>query len=225
MPSHYFALIVRIGLVGFLAMSLGCSKSLPGPTSPSQSVLPSAPAATNPIVSAISPTVGLNGDTVKVTGTGFLLGATLRLDGVAARVTGITNEVVTAITPAHGAGMADIVVTNPVGRSGTLTGGFTYQLVTLTAGPNRITPEGQLSVSWVAPDGRSRGDWIALFRVGSPSTTYLNGWWEYTNGAALGTFILSAPAQPGEYEFRYLVDDGFSDVARSPVTVNAAASP
>jgi len=42
--------------------------------------------------------------------------------------------------------------------------------------------------------------------------------WQYTGGAKSGTFIVDAPATPGFYEFRYLVDDGFEDVARS-VTV------
>ena len=31
--------------------------------------------------------------------------------------------------------------------------------------------------------------------------------------------MFKAPPQPGEYEFRYLLDDGFIDVARAPVTV------
>ena len=30
-----------------------------------------------------------------------------------------------------------------------------------------------------------------------------------------GTFTLTAPSQAGQYEFRYLIDDGWSDVARS----------
>jgi hypothetical protein len=111
-------------------------------------------------------------------------------------------------------------VTNPGGQSGTLTGGYTYEVVILTVSSNRVAPGSQLSVSWVAPGGRSTGDWIGFFRVGSPSTTYLQGWWDYTNAARSGTFTFNAPDQPGEYEFRYLVDDGFVDAARSgPVTV------
>jgi hypothetical protein len=57
--------------------------------------------------------------------------------------------------------------------------------------------------------------------VGDPSTSY-DLWWKYTDGGTSGTFTLNAPTQPGQYEFRYLLDDGFVDTARStPVTVSA----
>ena len=42
-------------------------------------------------VQAISPTVGLSGERMSVAGTGFLSGATLTLDGVAARVISVTS--------------------------------------------------------------------------------------------------------------------------------------
>lgn len=90
---------------------------------------------------------------------------------------------------------------------------------TVTAGTNTVAPGGQLSVSWSASTGRPK-DWISLFSVGDPNAAH--GWAKSTEGATSGTFTLSAPMQPGQYEFRYLLDDGFSDVARSsPVTVAA----
>ena len=67
-----------------------------------------------------------------------------------------------------------------------------------------------MSVSWTAPGGRA-GDWIAVFRMGA---SYEDEWYGLTNGAPSGTHTLTAPARPGQYEFRYLVDDGFMDVAR-----------
>ena len=42
--------------------------------------------------------------------------------------------------------------------------------------------------------------------------TGLVGW---TDGATSGTFTLSAPTQAGQYEFRYLLNDGYGDAARS----------
>ena len=73
-----------------------------------------------------------------------------------------------------------------------------------------------MSVSWTASRARP-GDWIAVFRVGG---TYDDDWWDHTNGATSGTHTLTAPTRPGQYEFRYLVDGGFLEVARSsPVTV------
>jgi Galactose oxidase-like, Early set domain/Viral BACON domain len=93
---------------------------------------------------------------------------------------------------------------------------------TLTASPSTVTAGGSLTVSWTAPSGRPTTDWIGLYQVGDPNTSYL--WWTYTNGATSGSSSLSAPATAGQYEFRYLLNDGFSDAARSnAVTVTAGA--
>ena len=88
---------------------------------------------------------------------------------------------------------------------------------TLTATPNVVAPgEQQLKVSWVLPRARpTRWDWVAIFKVGQRSEDYSEDRWEYTNGAASGTMTFTAPTVPGEYEFRYLLDDGFIDIARS----------
>jgi hypothetical protein len=159
---------------------------------------------------------------VRVTGTGFVSGATLTLGGVAANVTSVTGTVISATTPADAPGTVDVVVTNPDGQRGTLARGYTYEVVTLTVSANKVTPGGQLSVTWVAPSARSSVDWIALLKVGDPSTSYASGRWQYTKGATAGTFTINAPTQSGEYEFRYLLDDDFIEVARSgTVTVSA----
>ena len=87
-------------------------------------------------------------------------------------------------------------------------------------------------MSWVAPRGQGcngGGDWVAIYRVGDPDITgAANGhsdlWFDHLCGATSGTRALSAPAQPGQYEFRYMVGD--SAVVRSnPVTVSVSASP
>jgi hypothetical protein len=209
-------------IVGLVGMSVGCD------TSPSAPTPLSSPAVTSPVpdtvfsVTAISPTAGLIGDSVRIAGTGFARGATVALDGVPAKVTAVTDAVIVAIAPSHSAGTVDVMVTNPGGGRGTLSGSFTYETVTLTSSPNRVAPGEQLNVSWVAPGKRSNGDWIVFLKIKDSSTSYADGWWQYTPS---GTFTLDAPAQPGEYEFRYLSDDGFIDAARSgPVTVTASAS-
>ncbi len=74
-------------------------------------------------------------------------------------------------------------------------------------------------MSWVAPGGRSSLDWIGFFRVEDPNEAYESGWWSYTGGQPSGTLSLTAPSRPGQYEFRYLLDDGYVDVARASVTV------
>lgn len=44
--------------------------------------------------------------------------------------------------------------------------------------------------------------------------------WQYTGGAATGTFSLTAPLLPGQYEFRYYLNDGYQKVKTSdPITV------
>jgi hypothetical protein len=89
---------------------------------------------------------------------------------------------------------------------------------TLTANPSTVAAGGPLSVSFTAPPGRSALDWIGLYKVGDPNRSY--GWWRYTNGAESGTFDLSAPLTPGQYEFRYLLEDGYTSIkTSSPVTV------
>ena len=96
------------------------------------------------------------------------------------------------------------------------TGGSTYSVTPGATSVNRASP---LSVSWTAPAGTYVKDWVALFRVGDPYTSYI--WWIYTGGATSGTANLTSPGTAGTYEFRYFLNDGSTEVARSvPVTVN-----
>ena len=95
-------------------------------------------------------------------------------------------------------------------------------LYTLTPSSNTVTPGGRLSVSWTASRG---GTWdsIGLFSMGAAPCHDGLYWYVLTNGATSGIFTLTAPTQPGQYEFRYYVDDDCVEAARSsPVTVRAA---
>ena len=95
----------------------------------------------------------------------------------------------------------------------------------LSVSAESVTAGSPLSVSWVVPFGRSQLDWISIYKVGARSEAYDDIWWDYTNGASTGTFTIKAPAQPGQYEFRYFLDDGFEMVAKSStLEVTAAAS-
>jgi len=92
-----------------------------------------------PTVSAISPNTGTaNGGTaVTVTGTGFLSGATVTIGGTAATgVTVVSSTSITAKTPAHAAGAADVVVKNTNNQVGTLSGGYTYTSGTAPGPPS-----------------------------------------------------------------------------------------
>jgi hypothetical protein len=83
-----------------------------------------------PTVSAVSPNVGLTtgGTAVTVTGSNYVSGAKVKFGGkLATNVVVVNSTTITAKTPAHSAGTVNVVVTNPNGQSGTLTGGFTYK--------------------------------------------------------------------------------------------------
>ena len=69
-------------------------------------------------------------------------------------------------------------------------------------------------MSWTAST-EGGNDWIALFKKGDSNMAPITGWVGWTDGATSGTFTLSAPTQAGQYEFRYLLDDGYGDAARS----------
>ena len=94
-------------------------------------------------------------------------------------------------------------------------------LYTLTPNSNTVDPGGQLSVSWTASRGGTE-DWIGLFSVGAAPCHYGLSWHKNTDGATSGTFTLTAPNQPGQYEFRYYPGDVCVEAGRSsPVTVRA----
>jgi FKBP-type peptidyl-prolyl cis-trans isomerase FkpA len=82
-----------------------------------------------PAVTAVNPASGstAGGTAVTITGSGFVSGATVAFGSTAAtNVTWVSSTSITATAPAHAAGSVDVVVTNPIGLSGSLTSGFTY---------------------------------------------------------------------------------------------------
>lgn len=82
-----------------------------------------------PTVTQVTPNTGpSSGDTrIIVTGQGFAPGAVLTVGGGLATQVNIVSDVfIEALTPAHAAGQADVVVTNPDQQAGSLAKGFTY---------------------------------------------------------------------------------------------------
>jgi subtilisin family serine protease len=92
---------------------------------------------------------------------------------------------------------------------------------TLTPNPLSVPAGGALTISWTAPPGQSATDWIGLFHVGDPNTAY--GWYGYTNGATSGTLSLTAPSFGGQYEFRYFLQNTYTQAGgnSAPVTVTS----
>ena len=80
-------------------------------------------------VSGISPGSGAasGGTSVKITGTGFLTGATVTFGGTGGTKVAVPNSsTITVTTPSHTAGTVNVVVTNSIGQSGTLTNAYTF---------------------------------------------------------------------------------------------------
>jgi subtilisin family serine protease len=89
---------------------------------------------------------------------------------------------------------------------------------TLTASPNTINPGQPITVTWTAPNVDHTNDWIALYTVGNPDTSWIS--WQYTGGLSSGSVTFTAPTQAGQYEFRYFTHNSYTKVATSnPVTV------
>ncbi len=102
--------------------------------------------------------------------------------------------------------------------------GSTSSSYTLVATPSTVAPGGQIVVSFTAPINSSPYDWVGLFQVGAANTNYLDG--GYTTGLTSGSFNVPAPATPGQYEFRYMLTNGFTSVVTSnTVTVQAGGTP
>lgn len=83
----------------------------------------------NPTLSSINPSSGSASGGVGVTLTGTALTGTtsITFDGISATSINVINSTtVTAVTPAHAAGIVDVVITTPQNSAG-LSNGFTYQ--------------------------------------------------------------------------------------------------
>jgi hypothetical protein len=107
-------------------------------------------------------------------------------------------------------------ITVAAGANGDLAG------FTVTA-PASVAAGAPAVVSWTAGSLRGTRDWLALYPVGGCSTCYV--WTSYTGGAATGSLTLTAPAMAGQYEFRYLLNDGFTTVASSAAMTVGAVNP
>jgi IPT/TIG domain len=89
---------------------------------------PAGPSGTTLAVRSIAPATGAatGGTPVTIAGSGFAAGATVTIGGAAATSVAVTSAgTITAVTPAHAAGAADVAVASG-GRTATLPGAFTF---------------------------------------------------------------------------------------------------
>lgn len=160
---------VALGASLALALSVACdggSTAAPGPVTAPPEPVPFDQVA--PRVSRISPATGrTNGSTrVLISGIGFKAGATVTLDGAATDVEVVSSETILASTPPHAAGTVDVVVTNPTGRPGTLSRGFTY-----VEFPDGVRPV----ITSIVPDHgiASGGTYVRIFGTGLHAGSHL----------------------------------------------------
>ena len=91
------------------------------------------------VTPASGPTTG--GTSITIRGASFQQGAAVSIGGNAATgVTFINATTLSAVTPAHAAGAADVVVRNPDGQSGSLANGFTYSAPAPPPAVSSVTP-------------------------------------------------------------------------------------
>jgi phosphatidylserine/phosphatidylglycerophosphate/cardiolipin synthase-like enzyme len=85
--------------------------------------------ATGATVASVSPATGNGGGglPVTITGTNFAAGATVSFGvATASKIVVVNSTTITAVTPPHVAGSANVVVTNSAGDQGSLPNGFVY---------------------------------------------------------------------------------------------------
>ncbi|MEC8295409.1 MAG: hypothetical protein VX083_18110, partial [Pseudomonadota bacterium] len=87
--------------------------------------------------------------------------------------------------------------------------------VTLLA-PQTAAAGATISVDWTGPDAAQ--DYLDTAPVGAEARTYLT----YTYTERGNPTALRVPAQPGDYEIRYVLGDGAQILARAPLTVTPA---
>ena len=87
------------------------------------------------------------GATVKITGENFQDAATVTIGGnMVSNVIFVSPTELTVDVPLGTAGNADVVVTNPDGKSNTLAGGFTYYIETPRFPPHDVNQDGEVNI-------------------------------------------------------------------------------
>ncbi len=136
-----------------------------------------------PTVSAISPNTGTaNGGTaVTVTGKGFQSGAAVTIGGTAATsVTVVSSTSITAKTPAHAAGAADVVVKNTDNQAGSLSGGYTY--TSSTGGGGSGAPAGATFYDDFSKGSLDTSKWIPSNWGAPGGGTFVPSYLDFSTG-------------------------------------------
>lgn len=181
-----------------LALGLGgCGRSDSPSTvsapSPVPQVVPPAPVLPPPSITAVIPNIGSTSWTgdLMIAGTGFQNFAKVTLGGNAVAGYAFTSTQFVASAPVHAAGIVDVVVTNPDGRTFTLPGGYTY-----------VSPESfEVNGTW---EGGADSNYMTPFRFTIQNNTLTSVSCDDV------TLTLSPPPSVSHGEFSFLGRDGAS---------------
>jgi hypothetical protein len=192
-------------------------------TSPTITVAAGVPTVTS-IVPA-STVAGGPGFTLAISGTGFTPTAVVRWNGADRPTTFVSATQLRASIAA-----ADLQAPATAQVTVFVPGGGTSAIATLTilsSGPpspalnvNAAAVAAGTPVTVTVTNGYGgTTDWISFASAASPNTGYVQ--WIYVGaGITTRTWTIAAPSTPGIYEFRLLLNNGYTRVATSPpVTV------
>ncbi|MBI5964577.1 MAG: IPT/TIG domain-containing protein [Chloroflexi bacterium] len=162
-------------------------------------------------ITGIAPNSGPTGGgtTVVITGVGFTGSTAFTFGGVAATCTVDSDTQITCTSPAHTAGLVDVVITTPTGAA-TLVDGFTYipAILTLTAsGPATVKPGDQYIYTFSYTTNAVPFNAEVLFTLPG-HTTYVSNTGGYACAPAAGvvTCTLGAITTNGSFTVTVLVD-------------------
>jgi hypothetical protein len=205
------------------AISAGCIFNVGGS-------LPSGPAVTN-----ISPPTGTTagGTSVTITGTNFSLSpkptvSFADLSGsVSLTVTTVTATSISATTPAHAAGVMDVVVMNSDSQTATLPGGFTYGGVvtpTVSAVTPSFGPTAGGTLATIVGTNFQNGATVTFDGLAATNVTFVNSSTitAVTPADSAGTVdvLVSNPGpQTGTLSNGFLYQDGTNFYALTPCRI------
>src|SRR5205823_2128214 len=123
-----------------------------------------------------SASVGGAGFTLSVRGSGFMADSVIKWNGTSRTTTFVSSsEVTTPISAADIAspGSVKVKVFNPTSNGTSNEKTFTFDYAySLTATPATVKADSDVTVSWTSPATSTAQDWIGLYRVGDPDTSY-----------------------------------------------------
>jgi glucose/arabinose dehydrogenase len=195
-----------------------------------------------PAVTALSPSsigAGSLAFTLMVTGSGFVQGSQVRVNGATRTTTFVSATTLTAALPASdvsSAGALAISVFTPVpggGTSASLNLTVTAPTLTINGSSGAVSvPGGSTLTVGVSNGPRFVSDWVMMVPAGSPAQAWTSSYM-YLSGTKTrpatpmtsATLLFAAPTAGGSFEFRFYQNDTWTLLATSAVVTVTASAP